>query len=183
MPFDYETHDNFPHVILGHSETFPLSSLTKVESTLQNHDISTSIFIKRQDIDYLISLEKLVHHEQNLQRVKEGFLSNSKKKMRIDRSSNFKRLFKLGMTLRYSYYFSKLPIIKWHLKSQVKNQLLFSFGCKSIMNAVLSVELLNHFFSLAGKDCDFQSRAFHWIELNNSISWLTDGFPAFLHLG
>ena len=50
-----------------------------------------------ESVRTLISLEKLVHHEQNLQRVKEGFLSNSQNDE--DRSSDFKRLFKLGMTL------------------------------------------------------------------------------------
>ena len=53
MPFNYGTHDNFPYVILGHLEIFPLSSSTKVGNTLQNLDIWTSISINLQDVDQL----------------------------------------------------------------------------------------------------------------------------------
>ena len=98
--------------------------------------------------------------------------------MRIDRSSNLKRLFKLGMTLRDILTTSA---------SYLSSNGISSLKCRLIVKAWCSVACwparVTHWFSLSGKNCDFQSLAFHWNELNNSISWLTDEFQAFLCFG
>ena len=179
MPFNYATHDDFPYVILGHSQIFPLSPLTKVGITLQNHDIWTSIFIKRRDFDLLRKAGAL--WERSTESPRRLLVSFAK----WWGLSNFKRLIKLKwhweIPATSPSYLSTNDISS--LKCRIDCCSPFAANRSWMLDAVLSVESLNHCFGLAGKNCNFQSLSFHCIELNNSISWLTDEFQAFLCLG